>query len=321
MALRFEDRWIWDFWFAKDGADYHIFYLQAPRSLVEQTLRHWHVTIGHAVSQDLRNWTVLPDAFAPSTAGDAWDNYTTWTGSITQHEGLWYLFYTGSHRAEDGLIQRVGYATSDDLMTWTRAARNPVIEADARWYELLDRTAWHDQAWRDPWVFRHPQTGEWHAYITARAKDGPADGRGVIGHATSPDLKAWAVREPITAPGEFGDMEVPQLAHIDGRYYLFFSTPKAHHSAMRRARTGLAAVGGTHYLVGESPLGPFSYITDAFMVGDDAQTLYSGKVIEGPDGQWVFLAFRNFDASGAFLGDIIDPLPVTVGSDGRLTVG
>jgi beta-fructofuranosidase len=33
MTLRLPDKWMWDFWLIRDGMDYHVFYLQAPRSL------------------------------------------------------------------------------------------------------------------------------------------------------------------------------------------------------------------------------------------------------------------------------------------------
>ena len=70
MTLRLPDKWVWDFWLAQDGPDYHIFYLQAPRSLSDPDLRHWNVSVGHAVSQNLRDWGILPDALRPSSNGD-----------------------------------------------------------------------------------------------------------------------------------------------------------------------------------------------------------------------------------------------------------
>src|SRR5687767_12256345 len=119
MALRLEDKWVWDFWFAVEGDNYHIFYLQANRALENPDMRHWNVSIGHAVSRDLRQWRILPDALRPSDPTlkpEAFDTYTTWTGSVLQHNGLWYMFYTGSKRSENGLIQRIGLATSRDLI-------------------------------------------------------------------------------------------------------------------------------------------------------------------------------------------------------------
>lgn len=321
MALRLHNKWLWDFWLARNGPDRHLFYLQAPRALEEEKLRHWNVSIGHAVSQDLRHWEVLPDALQPSPASsDAWDNYTTWTGSVIQHDGLWFLFYTGGNRAESGLVQRIGLATSRDLIHWEKHPANPLIVADPRLYELLDLKLWHDQAWRDPWVFQHLGTGDFHAFITARANNGPPDGRGVIAHARSSDLVEWEVLPPVTEPGEFGHLEVPQLVDIGGRHYLMFCASASVHSAARRERTALQSVTGTHYLVAESPLGPFRYTSDEFMVGDAVGSFYAGKLAQDPDGAWVFLASRQFTSDGTFMGELSDPMPLTVDSAGNLSV-
>lgn len=322
MALHLSDKWVWDFWFAQDGPDTHLFYLQADRALKDERLRHWNVSVGHAVSQDLRRWEVLPDALRPSAGQpDAFDSYTTWTGSIIRHESRWYMFYTGGRRSENGLVQRIGLATSDDLLRWHKYPANPVITADPRWYELLDLSVWHDQAWRDPCVFRHPETGQFHAFITARAKSGPPDARGVIGHAVSSDLLHWEVQPPVTEPGEFGHMEVPQWVAINGRYYLLFCVPGEHASQARRARLGDQPTTGTHYLAADSPLGPYHYLTDTFLAGDRAGSLYSGKLVQDGAGRWMFMAFRNFNDEGAFIGDITDPMPLRVEPDGRLMIG
>jgi beta-fructofuranosidase len=319
MTLRLPDRWLWDFWLAQDGLDYHIFYLQAPRSLEKQELRHWNVSIGHAISQDLRTWQTLPDALWPSP-NSAWDDYTTWTGSIIQHRGLWHLFYTGGSRDERGLVQRIGLATSTDLLRWEKHPDNPLIVADPRWYELLDLNLWQDQAWRDPWVFQHPEAGDFHAFITARVHHGPADGRGVIAHARSSDLIQWEVLPPVTEPGDFGHLEVPQWVEIRGRYYLLFSTQASVHSTLRCQQTGLRPVTGTHYLSAEDPLGPFRFSTDEFLAGDQIGSLYAGKSVQRPDGDWVFLACRQFAPDGTFIGELSGPLPLTVDHAGNLSL-
>jgi beta-fructofuranosidase len=321
MALRLPDKWLWDFWLAQDGPDYHVFYLQAPRSLEKPELRHWNVSIGHAVSQDLRDWQVLPDALHPSPAStEAWDNYTTWTGSIIRHEGLWVLLYTGGNRAERGLVQRIGLATSTDLIRWRKHRANPLLSADPRWYELLDLNLWHEQAWRDPWVFQHPETGGFHAFITARVNHGPADGRGVIAHAWSDDLIQWKVLPPVTEPGDFGHLEVPQLVEINDHYYLLFSTTISAHSSQWHQRTGLEPVTGTHYLVADNPLGPFRFSADEFLAGDQIGSLYAGKSVQRPDGDWVFLACRQFAPDGTFIGELSGPLPLTVDHTGNLSL-
>ena len=317
MTLKLSADWLWDFWFGRDGDDYHIFYLHAPRSLGDPKLRHWNVSIGHAVSEDLFRWEVLPDALAPSPT-PAWDDYTTWTGSILRHNGLWHFFYTGTNRAEKGLIQRVGLATSNDLICWEKHPANPIIEADPRWYELLDLDAWHDLAWRDPWVFW--QEDAFYALITGRVNHGPADGRGVIALAHSTDLIHWEVQPPLTDPGEFGQMEVPQLAEIHGRWYIFFNVTKNEFSVARLARSGVKRQTGTHYLVADHPLGPYTFHSDEFFAGDELGSRYSGKVIQNPQGEWVYMAFKLFAEDGQFVGELDAPRPINIASDGILSL-
>jgi beta-fructofuranosidase len=317
MSIYLSDKWVWDFWFAQDGADYHIFYLQAPRALGDEYLRHWHVSIGHAVSSDLQHWQVLPDALAPSVEyKDVFDSYTTWTGSIIHYRGLWYMFYTGGNRVEKGRIQRVGLATSIDLITWEKHPSNPLIVADSQWYDLIDLDIWHEQAWRDPWVFRH--NGAFHALITGRANHGPVDGRGVIAHARSLDLVQWEVLPPITKPGLFGHMEVPQLISANGCYYLLFSCGSKLLSSQGRNRFKNKT--GSYYLCGEAPLGPFRYLSDEPLIGDENGSLYSGKFVQGPDDDWYLMAFNNYDKDGNFVGEITDPMPVHISEEGRLNV-
>jgi beta-fructofuranosidase len=321
MTLRLTDRWVWDFWLAQDGPDYHAFYLQAPRSLRDAELRHWNASIGHAVSQDLRDWQVLPDALRPSPDGsDAFDTYTTWTGSVIQHEGVWYLFYTGGRKSEEGLVQRIGLATSTDLVRWEKHPENPLIVADPRWYELLDLDAWHDQAWRDPWVFRHPEHGDFHALITARVNHGPPDGRGVIAHSRSEDLIHWEVLPPVTEPGDFGHIEVPQLANVRGRYYLLFSAQASVHSTRWGRRTGHQPLTGVRYLMADDPLGPFRFIGDDLLAGDEIGSLYAGKLVRDSEGRWVMLATRMHAPDGNFVGELSNPMRVAVSETGSLSV-
>src|ERR1700733_9885332 len=82
--LRLADAWTWDFWLADDGRSYHLYFLNAPRHIGHPDERHWNVSIGHAVSPDLADWTVVPDAIAPSD-GPAFDHIAagTATGSCS----------------------------------------------------------------------------------------------------------------------------------------------------------------------------------------------------------------------------------------------
>jgi beta-fructofuranosidase len=315
MALRLPDKWVWDFWLAHHGGQHHIFYLQAPRSLSDPDLRHHHASVGHAVSADLTSWTVLPDALRPGPDG-SWDDLAIWTGSVIEHDSRWHMLYTGISRADGGLIQRIGLAVSDDLMTWRKHSANPVLEADGRWYEVLDLSKWCDQSWRDPWLFHNPGDGAFHALITARAATGAPDGRGVIGHARSRDLVHWEVLAPLTSPGEFAQVEVPQLVRFNGRHHILFSARAEDHSRRRRHRLG-PGQSGTFTFRASTAAGPYQ-ASDAPVVSRAPRsgTLYAGKLIEARPGDWRFLAFC-LEQDGAFAGELTDPLPVRQGRIGN----
>jgi len=302
--LRLEDRWVWDFWLAQTRSAFHIFYLQAPKALGDDALRHRNASIGHAVSGDLISWSVLPDAIGPGPA-KAWDDLATWTGSVVEHDGTWYMLYTGISSVDGGVVQRIGLATSSDLVTWTKHPANPVMVADTRWYEELDPTAWREQAWRDPWLVRDPDGRGFHAIITARAAHGPVDGRGVIGHATSDDLVSWTVQPPLSEPGEFGHLEVPQVEVVDGAAVFIFSV--AANDVSKRRRRRLAVATATYVCAGRSVLGPFD-LSAAQPVA--VAHLYSGRLVRRRDGSWVMLGFVDTDADGRFVGEIGDPIPV-----------
>jgi beta-fructofuranosidase len=317
-VLRLDHRWVWDFWSVADGPDHHLFYLQAPRALGDPDLRHHHATIGHAVSRDLRDWRVLDDVLGPGPPG-SWDDLAVWTGSVISVDGHWAMLYTGISHRERGAVQRIGLATSDDLVSWRKHPANPVLEADERWYELLGAGAWPEQAWRDPWLLVDPDTGLFRALITARAAGArAADGAGVVAVAHSEDLVQWTVGPPITEPGWYGHLEVPQVSGIGGRWYLTFSVEAERHAAQHPDRIAGRALRSVRYRVADDPLGPFLAETDRVLVGDAAGSRYAGKIVPSA-GRHYLLAFRCFDPDAGFRGEIDDPVPL-IDRDGQLVI-
>ena len=135
MAFELADSWVWDFWVADDGEQYHLFFLYASRALQDPELRHHRASIGHAVSPDLRSWHRVADALVRSDP-PAFDDLATWTGSVVRHpDGRWLMFYTGASLNKDGVnVQSIGCASSLDLMTWDKSPAPP-LQADPRWYE------------------------------------------------------------------------------------------------------------------------------------------------------------------------------------------
>ncbi len=299
--LKLADSWVWDSWYAFDGEKHHAFYLRASRALGDVNRRHRYPFVGHAVSTDLTNWEVVQDAIAVSDA-PAWDSWTTWTGSVTRDkDGLWWMFYTGTSREDGGDIQRVGAATSKDLMTWTKVGGAPLTEADPTWYEQLDYNLWHDQAWRDPWVFHHD--GTWHMVVTARGIEGSKNGRGVAGHAVSSDLRNWEVLPPLTSvESGFGQMEVIQIEEVNGiPTMLWCCGPRELTDEMRKKYPS----GGMFSVSGESMLGPFDPNQAVWF---PHETLYAARVVKH-QGDWYMLGFIH-GSDDEFGGYISDPIRV-----------
>jgi beta-fructofuranosidase len=302
--LRLPDAWIWDFWFADTGTEFHVFFLRASRALRDPMRRHRWASVGHAVSTDLRTWTLLPDALAPSD-GPAWDDLAIWTGSVLRGpDGTWRMFYTALSRAEGGAVQRIGIATSTDLIEWSAAAA-PSVVSDPRWYEQLSSGVRDHEAWRDPWVFADPGGDGWHMLVTARSAGGELGERGVVGHAWSPDLERWEVGPPLSRPGSgFTHLEVMQTAVVDGRPVLLFSCLASDASATRR-RT--APHGGVWAVPCESVLGPFDVARATALLDD---TFYVGRLVADRRGRSQLLAFHNRNDDDSFDGRLSDPMPV-----------
>ncbi|WP_129337855.1 glycosyl hydrolase family 32 [Cellulomonas endophytica] len=306
--LRLADHWVWDSWTAFDGTHHHLFFLRASRALQDPDRRHLRASVGHARSTDLRSWELLPDALVPADP-DAWDDQATWTGSVVRaDDGSWRMFYTGVSRADRGLVQRVGVARSDDLVTWHRDP-GPVTAADPRLYETLDQGDWFDEAWRDPWVLRDPDGDGWHMLVTARVRTGDPAGRSVVGHAVSADLERWEVRPPLTAPAGFGQVEVPQVAVVDGLPVLVFSCWPTHLAEARRRDW---RQGGVWVARGEGLLGPWDMAAARPFAHP---SLYAARLVEDPvTGGWALLGFRDTE-DGRFVGEIADPVPVVRDGD------
>jgi beta-fructofuranosidase len=306
VGLRLPDKWIWDSWYAFDGEFYHAFYLHASRALGDPNRRHRNPIVGHAISRDLNDWTVVRDALIVSDS-PAFDSWTTWTGSVIQaDDGKWWMFYTGTSREDGGDVQTVGAAVSDDLMTWQKLSNQPLVTADPRWYEKLDKTIWHDEAWRDPWVFRFDNDpATWHMLVTARANHGDPKTRGVLGHATSTDLLHWDVEPPLSEPGQgFGQMEVFQFEIVDGVPLLIFCCGWRELSPERLAEFGQRDA--TYSLPVTGDLTALDFTKAQPFLHPMA---YAARIVKGPDG-WVFIGFIN-EVDGQFVGELCDAVPVT----------
>jgi beta-fructofuranosidase len=168
---------------------------------------------------------------------------------------------------------------------------------------------WHDQAWRDPSVVR--DHGVFHAFITARIPVGETKTRGVLAHATSSDLVAWTIGDPVVGPGDFGHIEIPQVMRLGGRWHLLFSIAAEVVADHRPPTTG------TYQVVSDGVAGPYQAPhTDAIVVHPE---WYGAKLVDSIDGLWC-LAWRAFNSDGTFAGEIGDPWVAELRDDDSVVV-
>ncbi len=186
----------------------HLFHLTLPN----------HDVIQHAISDDGLRWTALPPALRTGDPGDA-DDDQIWTMGVARDDAhsRWLMLYTTLARADGGRVQRTGLAVSRDLVHWEKSPNNPVVSADARWYES-DPATWGSVSWRDPKPLR--LGGRWLATVAARETGGPLMRRGCIGLIGSDDGEQWEALPPLFAPRRFWDLECPQAFPIGDRWHL-----------------------------------------------------------------------------------------------------
>jgi beta-fructofuranosidase len=312
-----ETHWIWDSWVADDGDAYHLFYLQAPRSLGDVGRRHLNATVGHAVSTDLVSWDVLPEALGPTPG--SWDDLSIWTGStVLGDDGVWRMFYTATSTRGYGVRdQRVGLAESDDLVAWRKVGTSPLLVADPRGYPTLPEDVPASEPWRDPQVFRDPDGDGWHMLVTARSLTHGRNDDGVLAHARSHDLRHWELGPPVCESGfGFGQLEVAQVKQIEGRWVLVFTCHPQEMTAERRAATGDYC---TWSVPGTSATGPWDIgLARPFTAEPD---LFAAPLVQRRDGSWALVGFLNTEPKGELNFHITDPIPVALDEQGALRAG
>ncbi len=306
--LRLADSWVWDAWYCDDGEFFHAFFLRASRALGNPELRHHRASIGHAVSRDLTSWTLLPDALVHADS-PAFDDQATWTGSVVRGpDRMWHLFYTGISREHLDSVQRILHAASSDLITWTRVEPQHPVVTDPRWYQTHAVHGRED--WRDPWVFFDATSDEWHMLVSACANAGPADQRGTVAHATSPDLATWTVQPPLARETRFRQLEVIQTEVVDGSPVIVWCMLASDVHA-----PGMHSLTGTWTAPADSLLGPFHFDRAEPIAVPDC---YAGRIVRDRAGTWNLLTFVDREPDGSFGGYIGDPIALELTERGTL---
>jgi len=195
----------------KVGDTYHLFHLVLPN----------HDYIAHATSSDCINWKRVKNALFVGDPGE-WDDDMLWTMNVIRlPEGGYEMFYTGLSARENGALQRLGRAVSDDLFNWTKANTPPFpIEPRHPYYETLDHNGRGWVSFRDPFPLDY--NGKRYLLACARIPEGPVSRRGCVGVVRLEQGKA-IIEKPLFTPFVYDDVECPCLVEIKGMFYLIGS--------------------------------------------------------------------------------------------------
>lgn len=136
-----------------------------------------------------------------ATNADTWDRHIRERGFILYDDNIYKMWYTGYSGGDDD-PKSLGYATSDDGLSWTRYPANPVFSL--KWTE-------------DMFVLKYEN--EYYMY---------AEGKNDIAHLlTSPDGIKWEEQGDLiiinskgdTIPGPYG---TPSVLIESDKWYLFY---------------------------------------------------------------------------------------------------
>ena len=248
--------WPRDFAFIYAQGLFHLFYIRHAMNVVHDDSTE--IDFGHAVSQDLTNWTQR-DPILHVRPG-SWDDLHVWAPSIIQRDGTYHLYYAGVTRVPYAysLYQRIGVATSEDLETWTRYDA-PVYGGNQAPWAFADSSRYEGCQFRDPHVIEDPTRSDaWLMYYSATPRE--AANQLIVGVARNGmGLTAWEDLKPLwnTDAAHFqGFTESPCMFPHGGRWYLFFSTNSGHPIRFQHAASPIAdstGWAGTYRLSDNAP--------------------------------------------------------------------
>ncbi len=283
-TLQHPDRHVWDFWyyFDPESGIFHLFYLNADRALVGEEQHHFSAQVGYATTQDFLTIDWGCDRVLGANP-DGWDNTAIWSGDIIKINGGFLMFYTSRNQAtDDGMTQNIGVAFTHHLDTFDRWFRIPNIRIQPQSpYELRhvpDDTTIH--AWRDPFLFRHQS--QIYMLISAKDPTKPLGKKGAVAllKAKNNSFDQWEYLPPISQPGYYAEMEVPQLYKSGDLYALLYSSWAKNDFAPLTQQSG-----GLHGFLSSSPfnfpaLNPQVYLPEV-------ANLYACRVIPELNGEIV----------------------------------
>ncbi|MBS1609636.1 MAG: glycosyl hydrolase family 32 [Bacteroidetes bacterium] len=189
---------------------YHLFHLIIPN----------HDYIAHAVSKDGISWKRINNALFVGHPGQ-WDDDMLWTMHVCEVNGKFEMYYTGLQRKDRGVVSKIGYAESLNLIEWEKKSKNIFpIGPKGIYYEAIESNPRKWLSFRDPFRFEH--NGEIYLLVDARTLSGPVSRRGCVGLVKITN-DIVELMPPLLNPMVYDDVECPCVFKLNHRFYLLGS--------------------------------------------------------------------------------------------------
>lgn len=205
-----------DFSLVRREGIYHLFYTVncfEANAICDDT------TIGYATSPDLTNWTRHANVLEN---GSGFDADEMWAPEVIEWNGKYYLFYTGVDFNGTVYVQKIGLATSNDLVTWEKHPGSPIVNCDNfSWAYWDESTPWRADC-RDAGIFWDSPNNRWIMSISGRPTADPT--RMIVGLASSTDLITWTELGTVQLTMDASHItESANMVYRDGQYLLHWT--------------------------------------------------------------------------------------------------
>ncbi|MDR1703457.1 MAG: hypothetical protein LBS19_02060 [Clostridiales bacterium] len=312
---------MWDAWYWAEGSEVHAFHLQRLRPGSKRSEAESD-GIGHAVSSDLVNWQERPVALLPGLPGDR-DDMGLFTGCTHGANGRHYMFYTMRGSRDNGRVQSIGAAVSDDgdLNVWTKYSENPVIVPDKQLYASPDNPALYGTVdCRDLCIVNSPDGKGYYGFFAARVPSEEMPLGAVIACCYSEDLLHWKQLPPAFQAKRFAIVEVPEVFFLEGRWYMLMLCNNEYGSRdIFPAEPRLTM--GTVYAVADRPEGPYRLQDDYILMASETYNGISCRTVMFKGERMVLYTSIDrsapFDSASPCMGVLSTPKRLAV-QNGRL---
>ncbi len=289
---------------AFDGTTYRMWYGGGSGSLTQN--------IGLATSPDGVTWTKHPgNPVLLRGAPGTWDGFEMWPMAAVFDGTLYHLWYS-AFAGPTQQVERTGYATSPDGVTWTKYEGNPILPAGPP-------GSWDDLGATMGGVLL--ENGVYRLWYCGARQGGPLK----AGYATSRDGVTWDKwPEPVLEPSASGwDLRInPGPVVFDGIAYHMWYTGFGGSGPQIGHAVSLDGIHWTKQPADEPVLGPgaagaFDSLGAVFpavlLVGDTAQMWYAGTVAWGMFSQVGYATASLPFPDPPVAGFIYDPAAPAVG--------